>query len=74
LPHEPQLSALLVTSMHAPFEHCVSPAPQLVWHELPLQTCPAAQVEEQPPQWVASGGTQLPPQASRPALQRHCPL
>lgn len=73
MPHEPQFSALLVTSTHAPFEHRVSPDPQLDWHELPLQTCPVVQLCEQPPQWLASGGTQLPPQSSKPALQRHWP-
>jgi hypothetical protein len=38
-----------------------------------LQTCPPEQAVLQPPQWVASEGTQLPPQASSPALHWHCP-
>jgi len=38
-----------------------------------LQTCALLQTLLQPPQWFASVGTQLPPQASRPALHRHWP-
>ena len=73
LPQPPQFSALFVTSMQAPFGHCVSPPAHTDWHELPLQTCPPPQLCEQPPQWRESGGTQIPPQASRPALHRQWP-
>jgi hypothetical protein len=38
-----------------------------------LQTCPHAQALVHPPQWVASDGTQLPLQASSPALHWHFP-
>jgi hypothetical protein len=44
---------------------------QLAWQLLLLHTCPEGQAVVQPPQWVASAETQLPPQASRPALHRH---
>src|SRR5262245_32318149 len=40
LPHEPQLSALLVVFTHAPVEHSVSPVPHIAWHELLLHTWP----------------------------------
>jgi hypothetical protein len=73
LPHAPQFSALFVTSTQAPFEHCISPLAHTDWQELPLQTCPPLHMVEQPPQWVALGATQVPPQPSRPALQRHWP-
>jgi hypothetical protein len=73
LPHAPQFSALLVTSTQAPFGHRVSPPAHTAWQELALQTCPPLQPALQPPQWVASGATQLPPQSSRPALHRQWP-
>jgi hypothetical protein len=73
VPQAPQFSALFIRFTHAPSPHIVSPVAHIAWQELPLQTCPDAQVDEQPPQWVASGGTQVPPQASRPAVHRHWP-
>jgi hypothetical protein len=68
LPQAPQLSALLMTFTHAPPAHCISLAPQLPWQALLLQTWPPAHVVVQLPQWLASDATQLPPQASSPAL------
>ena len=73
LPHVPQLSALLITFTHAPTAHAVSPAAQLAWQELALQTCVPAHVIVQLPQWLASEATQAPLHASRPALHWHCP-
>jgi hypothetical protein len=69
----PQFSALFMMFTHAPIPHIVSPVAHIVWQELLLQTCPDGQLVEQPPQWVASGGMQVPPQSRRPALQRHWP-
>jgi hypothetical protein len=62
-----------VVGTQAPSEHCVSPAPQLVWQLLAVHTWPAAHIVEQPPQCAALGDTQLPLHASRPELQRHWP-
>ena len=73
LPHAPQFSALFVTSTQAPFGHRVSPPAHTDWQELPLQTWPPLQLVEQPPQWVASGATQVPAQSRRPALHRQWP-
>jgi hypothetical protein len=73
-PQPPQWSAFPpFAGAQYPSEHWVSFVPQLVWQVLLLQTCPPAQAFVQPPQWVASEGTQLPPHESSPALHRHCP-
>ena len=59
--------------MQAPSEHLVWPVGQLAAQALFAHTWPLEHIVEQVPQWVASEATQLPPQASRPALQRHWP-
>jgi hypothetical protein len=73
LPHSPQLSALFVTFTQAPAPHCRSPAPQVEVQALLLQTCPVEHAFVQLEQWDASGATQAPPHASKPALHWHWP-
>jgi hypothetical protein len=63
VPQAPQFSASLpLVTTHA-VPHRVCPAAQLEVQASSLQTCPAAQVVTQFPQWVASDETQLPLQS-----------
>jgi len=73
LPQAPQLSAFVMTFTHAPPAHAVSSPAQLDWQELLLHTCAPAHALVQVPQWLASEDTQVPLQASRPALHWHWP-
>ena len=50
LPQVPQLSGLVMTLVHAPPAHCISPAAQLFEHAPLLHTCVPEQVRPQLPQ------------------------
>lgn len=56
-----------------PSWHCIVPPGQLVWQLPALQTSVPVHVIAQLPQCAAFEATQVPLQASNPALQTHWP-
>jgi hypothetical protein len=74
VPQVPQLPLSVFVFAQAPIPQGVVPAEQLEEQALLLQTAVVpVHIIVQLPQWVASDGTQLPPQLSKPELHAHAP-